>query len=79
MKQIEFKCRSCKEEFSITPYFSAPYITVGNSFYDNTRYYTASVDATAICPSCGTCSTQQFKSEVCAEDIINIATRIKNE
>ena len=72
MRQVTIKCRSCKAEFSITPYFSSPYIAVGTSAYDGTRYYTASVDATAVCPFCGVTTTQSFKDSVSADDIINI-------
>ncbi len=75
MRQVEIKCHRCKSEFFVTPYFSAPYITVGTSAYDGTRYYTASVDATAVCPFCGVTTTQSFKEGVSTEDIINIATR----
>ena len=77
MRQIAIKCHGCKNEFFVTPYFSSPYITVGTSVYDGTRYYTASVDATAICPYCGVTTTQSFKDSVSAEAIINLATKDK--
>lgn len=75
MRQVAIKCHCCENEFFVTPYFSSPYLTVGTSAYDGTRYYTASVDATAVCPFCGITTTQSFKDGVSAEDIINIATR----
>jgi ribosomal protein S27E len=75
MKQVVIKCHHCENEFFVTPYFSSPYLAVGTSAYDGTRYYTASVDATAVCPFCGVTITQSFKDGVSAEDIINIATR----
>jgi hypothetical protein len=75
MRQVAIKCRRCENEFFVTPYFSSPHLAVGTSAYDGTRYYTASVDATAVCPFCGVTITQSFKDGVTAEDIINIATR----
>ena len=77
MKQVAIKCHRCENEFFVTPYFSSPYLTVRTSAYDGTRHYTASVDATAICPFCGVTTTQLFSDSVSAEDIINIATRIE--
>lgn len=74
-KTINFICEYCKEDFTVLPYLDKPRIYTNEDPLAMKEYYTARVIAKAVCPHCGTVNELSCESDICGNDIIDLAIR----
>ena len=72
---IQIECFKCKEAFIIEPYYCNTDIFTRDDGFNNHRCYVARTIAKAICPNCGETNAPVCESEICKQDIIDLAIR----
>ena len=72
---INFTCHSCKQDFTIQPYFGKPRIYTNEEPLAMTEHYSARTVAKAVCPYCGTVNELSCECDIYYDDIIDLAIR----